>query len=161
MLKTWKILYKINKNKRTAGTGALRAPVVAVFFDLLILYSIFQVLSNYYTQNLPLGCFGLNNLCFCQQPMLMMQYVKSIRILHIHIEELEYIMQIILYFSIILIILASLPCLPLVVWFVSGFYIKSIRILTKILRKINPHNPYNPIFLLILVALDVKMSPKR
>ena len=56
---------------RTAGTGALRAPVVAVFFDLWILYSIFQVLSNYYTQNLPLGCFGLNNLGFCQQPRLM------------------------------------------------------------------------------------------
>ena len=32
------------KNKRTAGTGALRAPVVAFFFDLFMLYSIFQVL---------------------------------------------------------------------------------------------------------------------
>ena len=73
LLKTWKILYTINKHKRTEGTGALRAPVVAVFLDLFILCNIFQVLSNYYTQNLPLGCFGLNNLGFCQQPRLMQQ----------------------------------------------------------------------------------------
>ena len=69
------MLCQINKHKRTAGTGALRAPVVAVFLDLLILYNVFQVLSNYYTQTMPLGCFGLNNLGFCQQPRLILQSV--------------------------------------------------------------------------------------
>ena len=45
----------------------------AVLLFLLILYNVFQVLSDYYTQNLSLGCFGLNNLGFCQQPRLILQ----------------------------------------------------------------------------------------
>ena len=67
------MLYQINTSRKTATTGARSAPVPAVLLFLLILYSVFQVLSNYYTQNLPLGCFGLNNLGFCQQPRLIFQ----------------------------------------------------------------------------------------
>ena len=57
--------YEINKSRKIATTGARSAPVPDAFLFLLILYCIFQVLTNDYTQKLRLGCFGINNLGFC------------------------------------------------------------------------------------------------